>query len=150
MSRDAGALVTELYERYQARDWEAAARVLHPEAQVALPATGEHLSGRDGVIAFQRDYPEPWGDLSVMRVVASTSHRQDGAGGGAGEAAAAELRITAEAGGVPLRRVLGGPRRPASGRRGVLGDRRGRGAPALPPWGPRLTPAPGGRRTWIP
>lgn len=96
MSRDAGALVTELYERYQARDWEAAARVLHPEAQVALPATGEHLSGRDGVIAFQRDYPEPWGDLSVMRVVASTSHGQDGEG--EGEGAAAELRITAEAG----------------------------------------------------
>jgi hypothetical protein len=34
-----------------------------------MPATDEHLVGREQVIALQRDYPEPWGDLRVLRVV---------------------------------------------------------------------------------
>lgn len=64
-----GHLARALYERYQARDWSGAAALLHPDAQVRMPATEERLVGREQVIALQRDYPEPWGELRVLRVV---------------------------------------------------------------------------------
>ena len=64
-----GQLARALYERYQARDWSGAAALLHPDARVRMPATEEHLVGREEVIALQRDYPEPWGELRVLRVV---------------------------------------------------------------------------------
>jgi ketosteroid isomerase-like protein len=76
-------LVRRLYEAYQARDWETAATFLHDGATVAMPATSERLDGREGVIAFQRAYPEPWGDLAVLRVV------------GNDEIAAAEIEVVA-------------------------------------------------------
>src|SRR5262249_30088100 len=58
----AAALVRELYEAYQRRDWSGAAGLLHADATLDMPATRERLSGREEVIGFQRDYPEPWGD----------------------------------------------------------------------------------------
>jgi hypothetical protein len=66
---DAVAQVEALYTAYQARDWVRAASYLHPDAVVEMPATGERLDGRDGVIEFQRSYPEPWGTLTVLRVL---------------------------------------------------------------------------------
>ena len=75
--------VRRLYEAYQARDWAAAAELIHEEAAVEMPATGERLTGRTGVVDFQRAYPEPWGDLSVLRVV------------GEGDTAAAEIEVIA-------------------------------------------------------
>ena len=68
-----GPLARNLYEFYQARKWAAAADLLRPEAELEMPATGEHLSGRDQIIEFQENYPEPWGDLSVLRVVGDAS-----------------------------------------------------------------------------
>jgi ketosteroid isomerase-like protein len=62
-------LVGALYERYQARNWSDAALLLHEDATVDMPATNEQLIGRDQVIGMQRDYPEPWGDLPVFRVI---------------------------------------------------------------------------------
>lgn len=56
-----------MYALYQARDWDGAARLLHPDARLYMPATDERLVGRDAVIALQRDYPEPWGELRVLR-----------------------------------------------------------------------------------
>jgi ketosteroid isomerase-like protein len=76
-------LTRRLYEAYERRDWERAASVLHEDAVLEMPATRERLAGRDRVIGFQRDYPEPWGELRVLRVV------------GAGETAAAEVEIVA-------------------------------------------------------
>lgn len=64
-------LVTDLYRRYQARDWSAAATLLHPDAELDMPATAERLVGRAQVIGLQERYPEPWGDLSVLRAVGS-------------------------------------------------------------------------------
>jgi ketosteroid isomerase-like protein len=78
---DAADLVRTLYERYQARDWAAAAELLHPDAELSMPATAEQQVGREAVLAFQADYPEPWGDLTVLRVV------------GDGETAVAETQI---------------------------------------------------------
>jgi SnoaL-like domain len=66
-------LVGTLYERYQARDWIAAAALLYPEARLHMPATDEHLVGREQVIALQRNYPEPWGELRVLRVVSDSA-----------------------------------------------------------------------------
>jgi ketosteroid isomerase-like protein len=80
---DATGQVEALYTAYQARDWAAAERYLHPDAVVAMPATAERLDGRPAVLGFQRDYPEPWGDLAVRRVV------------GGPEQAAAEIEVVA-------------------------------------------------------
>ena len=66
-------LVRGLYERYRARDWVGATALLHPHAQLRVPATEQHLVGREQVIALQRDHPEPWGRLQVLRVVADAT-----------------------------------------------------------------------------
>jgi ketosteroid isomerase-like protein len=67
-------LVRRLYEAYQARDWDTAATFLHDDATVAMPATAERLDGREGVIDFQRAYPEPWGNLAVLQVLGDEEH----------------------------------------------------------------------------
>lgn len=79
----AGAAVQALYEAYRARAWDAAGELFHPDVVVEMPATGERLAGRDEVLGFQRNYPEPWGDLEVQRIV------------GGGDAAAAEVEVRA-------------------------------------------------------
>lgn len=66
---DATAQVAALYAAYQDRDWERAATFLHPEAVVDLPATGERLAGKEAVMAFQIEYPEPWGVMTVRQVL---------------------------------------------------------------------------------
>lgn len=76
-------LVERLYRHYQGREWDTAARLLHPDARLHMPATDERLVGREQVITLQREYPEPWGDLGVLRVI------------GAGSSAAAEVEIRA-------------------------------------------------------
>jgi ketosteroid isomerase-like protein len=68
--RTAAELTRALYEAYQARDWPTAHGLLHPEAHSELLATGEVLDGRDAIVALNEGYPEPWGDLTVLRVVA--------------------------------------------------------------------------------
>ena len=65
--------VRGLYEAYQARNWDTARSFLHADAAVDMPATGERLVGRPDVLDFQRGYPEPWGDLAVLRVVGGTT-----------------------------------------------------------------------------
>jgi len=64
-----GQLTRKLYEFYQARNWAAAADLLHPEALLEMPATRETTVGRDKIIELQANYPEPWGNLTVLRVV---------------------------------------------------------------------------------
>jgi ketosteroid isomerase-like protein len=58
-----------LYAAYQARDWATAETFLHPDAVLDMPATGERLVGREQVLRFQREYPEPWGELVVLRTL---------------------------------------------------------------------------------
>jgi ketosteroid isomerase-like protein len=58
-----------LYAAYQDRDWARAQALLHPEVVLEMPATSERLMGADQVITFQRGYPEPWGDLAVLRAL---------------------------------------------------------------------------------
>jgi ketosteroid isomerase-like protein len=79
---DAGMLLRSLYEAYQRRDWEACVPLLHPDAVYDLPRTQEHVEGGAAVLDYQRTYPEPWGELSVLRIVAD------------GDEAAAEIAVT--------------------------------------------------------
>ena len=83
---DAPDLARALYEAYQARDWSRAQISLHPDAVLRMPATSERLAGREEVIRFQREYPEPWGELVVLRAV------------GDAKAAAVEVEVRAAAG----------------------------------------------------
>jgi ketosteroid isomerase-like protein len=80
---DATELVRTLYESYQARDWATAESLMHEDASVDLPATAERLTGRPQVMQFQYEYPEPWGEMTVLRVV------------GEDETAAAEVQVVA-------------------------------------------------------
>ena len=77
-----------LYTAYQARAWARAETYLHRDAVVDLPATGERLVGREQVLRFQREYPEPWGELVVLRALGDAS------------SAAAEVQIRAPDGDV--------------------------------------------------
>lgn len=69
---DATEQVQALYEAYQDRDWNRASAYLHRDAVLDMPATAERLTGRNRVIDFQRSYPEPWGDLTVRRVLGTS------------------------------------------------------------------------------
>jgi hypothetical protein len=66
---DAVSLVRGLYEAYQDRDWARAATFLHSQAILDMPATAERLVGREAIVSFQSAYPEPWGTLSVGRLL---------------------------------------------------------------------------------
>jgi ketosteroid isomerase-like protein len=78
---DTSELVRGLYEAYQDRDWVRAATYLRTHAVVDMPATAERLEGREAIITFQEEYPEPWGVLTVERLIADS------------EGAAAEVRV---------------------------------------------------------
>ncbi len=83
-----GQVARDLYEFYQARNWAAAADLLRSDAVLEMPATGERVSGRDEIMKLQEEYPEPWGVLTVLRVV----------GDGGESTAAVEFEIVGPAG----------------------------------------------------
>lgn len=57
-----------LWERMEARDWDAVAAQLHPDVVVEWPNTGERMRGRENYLAVQRAYPEGW-HIEVLRIV---------------------------------------------------------------------------------
>jgi ketosteroid isomerase-like protein len=57
-----------LWERMEARDWDAVAAQLHSDVVVDWPNTGERMRGRDNYLAVQREYPEGW-HIEVLRIV---------------------------------------------------------------------------------
>jgi ketosteroid isomerase-like protein len=61
-------LVRELWERIQARDWDAAGELLAEDVVVDWPQTRERIRGRSNVIAVNRHYPEGW-TIRVLRVL---------------------------------------------------------------------------------
>ena len=99
-----------LYTAYQARDWATAETFLHPDAVLDMPATGERLVGREQVMRFQREYPEPWGELVVLRALGDAVRGR----GRGGDPRAGRRRV-------PDGRVLGAAGRSAGQRDGVLG-----------------------------
>ncbi len=65
---EAAEVVRELWNRYQARDWDAAAELLAENVVVDWPQTRERIRGRDRVIAVNRNYPEGW-TVRMLRIV---------------------------------------------------------------------------------
>jgi ketosteroid isomerase-like protein len=63
-----GEVVRSLWERFQARDWDAAAELLAADVVVDWPQTRERMRGRENVIAVNRNYPEGW-TIRVLRVL---------------------------------------------------------------------------------
>jgi ketosteroid isomerase-like protein len=61
-------IVRALWERFEARDWEAAGQLLAADVVVDWPQTRERIRGRANVIAVNRNYPEGW-TIRVLRVV---------------------------------------------------------------------------------
>ena len=57
-----------LWERMEARDWDAVAAQLHEDVVVDWPNTGERMRGRENYLAVQREYPEGW-HVHVLRIV---------------------------------------------------------------------------------
>ena len=57
---DPRTVVRELWARFQARDWAGARQLVHDDAVIAWPATGERLVGGDTFIAVNAEYPEGW------------------------------------------------------------------------------------------
>lgn len=53
-------VVRQWWACLQARDWAAARRLLHNDAVIDWPASGERLSGADCFIAVNAEYPEGW------------------------------------------------------------------------------------------
>lgn len=62
------AVVRSLWERFQARDWDAAGELLADDLVVEWPQTRERIRGRQNVIAVNRNYPEGW-TIRVLRVL---------------------------------------------------------------------------------
>ena len=53
-------VVADLWLAMAARDWDAAARLVHPEAVVEWPQSRERIRGRENFIALNRHYPGDW------------------------------------------------------------------------------------------
>lgn len=66
---EASNIARGLFERMQARDWDAAAALLDPAVVVEWPVSRERMNGRDNFIAVNREYPEGW-EIRVLRVIA--------------------------------------------------------------------------------
>jgi ketosteroid isomerase-like protein len=65
---DPAEIVRALWDRFEARDWDAAAKLLAEDVLVEWPQTRERMRGRANVIAVNRNYPEGW-TIRVLRVL---------------------------------------------------------------------------------
>jgi len=65
----AGQLVSELWRRIQARDWDAVGEVLAEDFVLEWPNSLIRLRGRTDFVEFNRTYPEGW-QIEVLRIVA--------------------------------------------------------------------------------
>ena len=61
-------VVRALWERFEARDWDAAGELLAEDVVVEWPHSYERICGRANVIAVNRHYPEGW-TIRVLRVL---------------------------------------------------------------------------------
>jgi ketosteroid isomerase-like protein len=57
-----------LWERMEARDWDAVAAQLHEDIVVDWPNSGERMRGRENYLAVQRAFGEGW-HVHVLRIV---------------------------------------------------------------------------------
>ncbi len=64
----AGRVVTELWGRIQARDWDGVGELLADDLVLEWPNAGIRIRGRSSFVEFNRTYPEGW-SIEVLRVV---------------------------------------------------------------------------------
>ncbi|WP_326807594.1 MULTISPECIES: nuclear transport factor 2 family protein [unclassified Streptomyces] len=62
-------VVTQLWERIDARDWPGMERLVAADVVVEWPVSGERIVGRANFVAVQSEYPEGW-SIRVLRIVA--------------------------------------------------------------------------------
>jgi ketosteroid isomerase-like protein len=65
-------VVTELWARIQARDWEGVGALLADDLVIEWPNAGLRIRGRTSFVEFNRAYPEGW-SIEVLRVVEERS-----------------------------------------------------------------------------
>ena len=65
---DAGELVTELWRRIQARDWDRVGELLADDFVLEWPNAQVRIRGRANFVEFNRAYPEGW-SIEVLRIV---------------------------------------------------------------------------------
>jgi hypothetical protein len=68
----AGSVAVALCERFESRDWDAAATLFASDVVYLAPQTRERIVGRDALLTYMRAYPGDW-HLAVARVVATDS-----------------------------------------------------------------------------
>ena len=61
--------VRELWERFEARDWDGAAGQLHPEFVGDWPLTGERFRGPADFFAMNRAHPAPNWHIRIVSIV---------------------------------------------------------------------------------
>jgi ketosteroid isomerase-like protein len=82
---DPQSVVRALWERFEARDFDAAGALLAEDVVIDWPVTRERITGRSNVVEVNRAYPEPWGHIRILDVIAD------------GERVAARIRVDAPA-----------------------------------------------------
>ncbi|ARQ70088.1 nuclear transport factor 2 family protein [Streptomyces marincola] len=63
------AIVQDMWDRMQARDWAGVGASFAEDAVVEWPVSAERIMGRDNFVAVNAEYPEGW-SIRVLRVVA--------------------------------------------------------------------------------
>ena len=85
---DREPLIRTFWQAFDAADFDAAAKLMIPDAVVTWPCTGEVFNGRDNFIAVQKHYPGRW-RIAVERIVV------------AAEVVVSVIRVTPEGGDKP-------------------------------------------------
>jgi hypothetical protein len=71
------AVTRELVELFilnlEARDWDAWARLLHPDVIYEIPQSRERIRGRDRYLTFNQEYPGDW-HLRTKIIIADEYH----------------------------------------------------------------------------
>jgi ketosteroid isomerase-like protein len=62
-------IVAELWDRIQARDWDAVGELLAEDFVLEWPNARIRIRGRANFVGFNRSYPEGW-SIDVLRIVA--------------------------------------------------------------------------------
>jgi ketosteroid isomerase-like protein len=68
------SVVRALWERFEVRDFEAAGDLLAEDVIIDWPVTRERITGRSNVVGVNRAYPEPWGHIRVLDIIADGEH----------------------------------------------------------------------------
>jgi ketosteroid isomerase-like protein len=63
------AVVTELWRRIQARDWDGVGELLAEDFVLDFPDTQQRICGRTNYVEFNRNYPEGW-SIELLSVLA--------------------------------------------------------------------------------